>query len=352
MFSSLTFLIEKTAKSSEFKGASKESQVAAKHLHELLVAHYVKHPHLDARHGINVFKHPDGNGRSPQQLHDHIRNNVLSKAQYDSVHEKAKGAAHHIRSEIEKNGHSVEDAHWTSKPGDMEKTTSDLKLDHGKKNADRSDIMVIARDKDKKKKYYGRSLKVTETDDPNVTTGNLGAHHFDGLHEYLAHHRKNIHQKYNIAHLSRNERKHFFNTHPEEKLRMKADNLKALHKSAEIAANHLKKLPARHLAHFVRHEVLGAEPTPLQKAGHYFSKTITHYDTKGNVQHTSYNPHEKYGPKLDDHEHLGIEHSGSSVYVTHKGKRFAKISMKYRSQSAGPDQLSATAGAYGKHKDE
>lgn len=104
-------------------------------LHELLVGYHLKS-------GNHMSKHPDKEGDSPKQAHDKLKKTVHPD-DYKKINARAKSAAEHIRSQVEVNGHKIHDVHWTSKPGDIHRTTGI----HASQQEDSSDIIVTTRKK-------------------------------------------------------------------------------------------------------------------------------------------------------------------------------------------------------------
>jgi hypothetical protein len=102
-------------------------------LHELLVGYHLKG-------GNHMSKHPDKEGDSPKEAHDKLKNKIHPNV-YKKINSGAKSAAEDIRKQIEVNGHKIHDVHWTSKPGDIHRTTGI----HSSQAEDSSDIVVTTR---------------------------------------------------------------------------------------------------------------------------------------------------------------------------------------------------------------
>lgn len=117
--------IEKGKVSSDTKGK----------LHELLVGYHLKR-------GKHMSKHPDKEGDSPQEAHDKLKK-TIHPDDYKKINARAKSAAEDIRKQVEVNGHKVHDVHWTSKPGDIHRTTGI----NSSQQEDSSDIIVTTRKK-------------------------------------------------------------------------------------------------------------------------------------------------------------------------------------------------------------
>lgn len=104
-------------------------------LHELLVGYHLKG-------GTHMSKHPDKEGDSPKQAHDKLKK-TIHPDDYKKINTRAKSAAEHIKSQVEVGGHKIHDVHWTSKPGDIHRTTGI----HSSQQEDSSDIIVTTRKK-------------------------------------------------------------------------------------------------------------------------------------------------------------------------------------------------------------
>lgn len=102
-------------------------------LHELLVGYHLKG-------GSHMSKHPDKEGDSPKEAHDKLKK-TIHPSDYKKINDRAKSAAEHIRGQLEVNGHKIHDVHWTSKPGDIHRTTGI----HSSQQEDSSDIVVTTR---------------------------------------------------------------------------------------------------------------------------------------------------------------------------------------------------------------
>lgn len=104
-------------------------------LHELLVGYHLK--------GKNhMSKHADKVGDSPKEAHDKLKK-TIHPDDYKKINARAKSAAEDIRKQVEVNGHKIHDVHWTSKPGDIHRTTGI----HASQQEDSSDIIVTTRKK-------------------------------------------------------------------------------------------------------------------------------------------------------------------------------------------------------------
>ncbi len=104
-------------------------------LHELLVGY-----HLNG--GKHMSKHPDKVGDTPKQAHDKLKAKVHIN-DYKKMNIRAKSAANDIRKQVETNGHKIHDVHWTSKPGDIHRSTGI----HSTQKEDASDIVITTHKK-------------------------------------------------------------------------------------------------------------------------------------------------------------------------------------------------------------
>jgi len=104
-------------------------------MHELLVGY-----HLNG--GKHMSKHADKVGDTPKQAHDKLKATVHVN-DYKKMNARAKSAANHIKKQVETNGHKIHDVHWTSKPGDIHRSTGI----HSSQKEDASDIVITTHKK-------------------------------------------------------------------------------------------------------------------------------------------------------------------------------------------------------------
>lgn len=104
-------------------------------MHELLVGY-----HLNS--GKHMSKHPDKIGDTPKQAHDKLKSTVHAN-DYKKMNTRAKSAANDIKKQVETNGHKIHDVHWTSKPGDIHRSTG---ISSSQKE-DASDIVITTHKK-------------------------------------------------------------------------------------------------------------------------------------------------------------------------------------------------------------
>jgi hypothetical protein len=104
-------------------------------MHELLVGYHLKG-------GKHMSKHEDKIGDTPKQAHDKLKK-VIHPNDYKKMNARAKSAANDIRKQVETNGHKIHDVHWTSKPGDIHRSTGI----HATQKEDASDIVITTHKK-------------------------------------------------------------------------------------------------------------------------------------------------------------------------------------------------------------
>lgn len=308
---------------------TKVSSDTAGKLHELLTGY-----HLNG--GRHMQKHPDKHSESPKQVHDRLKASI-SKEQYDHIHNKAKSAADDIRKKVEQNGHKIHGVDWTSKPGDLHRTTGI----HATQREDPSDIVVTTKNNNSHI-HHGISLKVSDTNNKHVPVGNPGIDSTLGGKEILEKHREELKKKHPKINASPAVRRAHMKS--DEKLResVRKKNTETLRKIAAHTATQLNKMHKAHLANHIRKHVLAAKKTPMQHHGHTHMRHTT-YMQKGSIKHHSYDPSTHHEPLLQDHKNLSVKHDadkpGSTrILFQHKGKTFAAQKIKFNSQS---DPLSA-----------
>lgn len=295
-------------------------------MHELLTGY-----HLNG--GKHMEKHPDINGDSPEQAHDKLKA-TLHPNDYKKLNDKAKSAAADIKAQAEKDGHKIHSVHWTSKPGDLHRSTN---IEASQKE-DASDVVVRthhASDKKKEKPmFHGVSLKSGK--DKNVPTSSLGIESSGPkARDTFEAHRKGILTAHPALKSLTNkaDRKEWMKANPKAAEDIKKRNQETLHKVAKDLHHHLTTGSKETLVHHVR-ELLHAHKTPMEEYGHNHIRHIT-YENKKGIQHHSVNPGNEYEHILKHPEHIEVSHSGGSLSFKDKrtGKTFARHSMKYDSQS-------------------
>jgi len=303
-------------------------------LHELLVG-----KHLLGRH---MTLHQDKVGDSPKQAHDKIKDALYRKHgnhdEYNRLNTKAKSAAEDIRKHAEKNGHKIHDVHWTSKDGDIKKSTGV----EAKQKEDASDIMIHTHHPEtpKKTKFLGASLKVTDGKNKHITASNPGMEATHGAHDIVEKHRESLLKQHPqlVGVKSPDKRKEMMNADP----KMKEDVVKRNHKATVDIAKHLHKhlssVSKEDLVHHIKTHVLQANKTPLQNDGHEHIRHTTYQSsnkTGNKTLHDTMNPSEHWNEKLSDHKNITVHHDGKSgtIHFKHNGKTFATHRIRVSSSS-------------------
>lgn len=191
--------------------------------------------------------------------------------------------------------------------------------------------------------HHGVSLKVTDSSSKHVPSSSLGIEHLgpEAKKHYDAH-RKGIlkaHPKLKTA-TNKAQRKEVLKANPKMHADIKKRNADTLNKVAKSLHKHLSTAHPKELVHHIR-KVLHAHETPMQKLGHNHIKHTTYETSSGTKHHTS-NPGADYEHILKKPHEIEVHHSGTSVVFKHKGKTFARHSIKFDSQS---DPLSSIKSA-------
>lgn len=292
-------------------------------LHELLVGHFLN----DGKH---MEKHADIDGLSPEEAHEKLKATISDSA-YKRIYARAKAAANDIRKRI---GNQITRVQWTSKAGDLKRATG---IDASQKE-DASDIVAT----DITGKHHGISLKVSD-DSPLVPLSNPGMEATAGGQEHLDNHRKLLLKKYpRLRDKNKDGRKAEMTADPQMSSEVKDTNKNFLQGFAQDMARRLSTYSPDDLVAHIRHHVLHAELTPMQKRGHAHIRHTTYETPNSGYGFTVANPGEDYEHLLQDKENIGVKHSGTSVIFTHKGVPFARHRLKFES---GSDPLSSLKGS-------
>jgi len=307
-------------------------------LHELLVG-----KHLNG--GNHMEKHVDIHGDSPKEAHDKLRDSIHPD-EYAKIHAKAKSAADDIKSKVEKDGHKIHHVHWTSKPGDMHRSTGI----HATQKQDASDVVVTTH-KDNKPRHHGVSLKVTDSATKHVPISNLGLKS-PGTEKIHTDHKTNLLKKYPILKHATNatSRKAILDSNPGMKSHVQEANKKLVHHLAANLHQHLTTMPKSDLVHHIKN-VIHAHTTPMQSEGHTHIRHTT-YISGGSknpkIQHHSIDPSTHHDHILKDPANITVHHStGGSLQFKHKGKTFASQSVKLSSGSDPLSSVKTTGGTSG-----
>jgi hypothetical protein len=293
-------------------------------MHELLVGY-----HLNGKK--HMTHHEGKTGETPKELHDRLKSS-MSTDEYKRLYNRAKSAASDIRKKITANGHEISHVHWTSKNGDIEKSTG-IK---SSQQEDASDIIVHT----KNKKFYGVSLKASDRKDSNLPVSNPGMETTLGGKELLAKHRQHILRKFpHLKGLSSKQRREAMQTDPKMDQYIRSKNKVLLHSIAKNLHGKLSEMNSKELSNHIRSHVLQSHPTPLQEKGHYHIRHTTYKGASDKILHHSINPNEHFDAILKDHKNISLEHSGTSVHFyynhpkTGEKIKFASHRVKFESQS-------------------
>lgn len=299
-------------------------------LHELLVGYHM-------RGGKHMEKHPDVNGDSPKVAHDKLKASVHPD-QYKAINSRAKAAAADLTKELAPHG-KVHDVHWTSKPGDLHRSTGI----HASQKQDPSDIVVTAK-KGSTITHHGRSLKVSDEKGGELPVSNIGMEHTGEGAKVLANHRKALVKKHpGIARLTNKaDRKEYLRASPGVKKSVGEMNSTVLGKITDATVKHLSGMKSHQLADHIRNNIIKATPTPMEKvgAGHTHGRHTTYGTSNHTFTHKQ--PSQDHEHILTDHKNIKFRKAGNSVVFSHKGVDFARHRIKFESQS---DPLSIVKGS-------
>lgn len=304
-------------------------------LHELLVG-----GHLMGGRDMDAMPSVDEKGRSetPAQALKRLRDSV-SPEEFNTINDRAKKAAEHIRQQVEQGGHKVSEVHWTSQPGDIGRSTG---IESTQKE-DASDIVIHTKDAKGKKKFHGVSLKVTDDKSHDVPVSNPGMESTLGGQEMLDKHREGLHRTYpQLAGLNKEGRKKLMASDAKMDADIRSRNAGVLQGIASNLADKLNAMSPKERAHHIRTHVLQAHQTPMQRQGHNHIRHTAHMGKDGEHAFHSVVPSEDYNHIFNDPSNITVEHSGTSVHFLYKGKKFARHRMKFESQS---DPLSSVKGS-------
>ena len=308
-------------------------------MHELLTGYYLNK-------GKHMPKHIGKTGESAEDTYNRY-SKTIHPTDLKTLHSRAKSAAEDIRKQAEVNGHKVHSVHWTSKPGDLHKSTGI----HATQKEDPSDIVVSTSHggSGKNAKHHGVSLKVSDKT-AKVPSSSLGmASASSNAKDMLAKHKKEITSMHpGLGAPNKAARKAFVKSNPAIHNKVKEKNRTFLANMAKSHATELQnKIKSGKHDEVVKHvrEVLHAHNTPMQGSGHNHIKHTT-YETAKGAKHATENPGQDYEHILKDPKNISVEHSGSQVIFKHKGKKFASQAHKFDSQS---DPLSSLKSAGRSH---
>lgn len=300
-------------------------------LHELLTGFHM----LGGKH---MSKHPDIEGDSPKEAHDKLKAKVTPE-EYKKISQRAKEAAADLKTKIEGQGHKVHDVHWTSKPGDIERSTGIAST----QKQDASDIVVHTK-KGKKVGFHGVSLKVTDSTNKHVPVSNPGVESTLGGDSILAKHREDIQKKFPELKkaTSAGARKELMKNNPKMDSYVRAKNTETLQAIAKNLHNKLSTMKKGDLVKHIQTHVLQTNPTPMQQQGHEHIRHTTYAGKGGSNAFHHVDPSTDYSHIYSSPQHITIQHSGTSINFLHKGKKFASHRIKFASQS---DPMSSIKGS-------
>lgn len=300
-------------------------------LHEILTGYHL----LGGKH---MSKHPDIDGDSPEEAHKKLKDKI-SAEDYNHISNRAKEAAEDLRKQIEVGGHKVHDVHWTSKPGDIKRSTG---IDSTQKQ-DASDIMVhTKRAGDTTSTHTGISLKVSDKTNKHVPVSNPGMESTYGAEHVLDAHREHLKEKFPELENATNKesRKELMKSNPKMEEYVKAKNKEVMSDIATHLHTKLSSMSHEDMVQHIKTHVLQSNPTPLQQAGHGHIRHTT-YVKKGQNAFHSVDPSTHYEHIFSNPENITIQKSGTSINFLHNGKKFASHRIKFTSQS---DPLSGIKG--------
>jgi len=189
--------------------------------------------------------------------------------------------------------------------------------------------------------HHGISLKRSEKT-AKVPIGNSGLKSSHGGEEIHSKHKRAILRKYpHLAHAGVAARKAEMRSNKRMSSEIRTMNLHTLHKVAHNLHTKFEEMTPKQKEEHLRKHVLGANHTPMERAGHHHHRHITHVKKSG-IEHHIEHPATQHDHILKDIKNVNSSHSGTSVNFYHKGKKFAAHRFKFTSQS---DPLSSIKGS-------
>ena len=301
-------------------------------LHELLTGYYLnggKRENVNEQEA-HMPKHEDIDGLSPHEAYLHYSKNLTPK-QLEKAHELAQHAANYLREHAESNGDKISHVHWTSKPGDIERSTGISST----QKEDPSDIVITT----ESGKHIGVSLKRSGST-RNVPIANPGS---DSIHKG-----RETQQELRNAVVSaipeigsmsnKEKRKAFLRQNPKSHAKAKEIVRNHLAKMSDNTAEYLRNLRPEELAQHLRENVLHAHTTPMQEQGHEHMR-LTTWDSAGGPSTSHIDPGQHYEHILQNPENIIVQSTGQGVgfYIKHpetgKMLKFAGQNIKIDSQS-------------------
>lgn len=311
----------------EASGTGEASDTKGK-LHELLVGY-----HLQG--GKHMLKHlsdePELKDLTPEQAHEKLKTKVTPE-DYNTINSRAKQAADDIRSKVESDGSKIQDVHWTSKSGDIERTTGIPAL----QKEDQSDIIVnTSKGKSGEIKHHGVSLKVSDGTSKHVPVSNAGK---EALHPEFGDDQKTHWEKLYKTFPGLKElktapkklkadgtkmdaadmRKDWQKQDPERENKIREMNLSYLQASTANAHKHLVSLGQHELIDHIKKQVLQCNPTPMQREGHSHIRHTTYRAGKkegGGFKFDSHTPSEHFAKYFDGSHHINAENPNGTTQI-------------------------------------
>jgi hypothetical protein len=340
----IEILTEAVKKATEKKKKVKQNTQGV--LHELLVGY-----HLNG--GQHMEHHTDKEGLTPTQAHDKLKASITPE-EYDAINDRAKKAAEHLKSIVETNGHKIHKVNWTSKNGDIERSTGIKST----QSEDASDLVITTRDSTGNVKHHGVSLKVSSLRrSSHVPLSNRGIEATYGGDRIANAHRSRVLSTYpelknlpNDPNYKENgaddKRRRWAQANPKKAADIKVMNTAALHSVAQHLTDHLNNSGPAAIVDHLRNHVLYAKKTPMQRQGHAHIRHTTYGD--GTMEH--YDPSEHFEHILSEPEHITVERSGTGVVFSHRGVPFARHSLKFNSQSDPVSSIKGVGNTTGSKK--
>jgi hypothetical protein len=315
--------------------ASNEAAQTKGTIHELLVGRFL-------RGGSDMKKHPHQSGLSPKQALEEYRNRVTPEYYKECV-KRAKAAADHIRSEVEKiaGKDAIADVNWTSKTGDLFRSTGI----EASQTQDASDLVIALRRKNKSgKKFIGMSLKAGDGGGPIPST-NPGIESTFGGQKFVDAEHARLKKKYPAFGrlTNKGDRQDWLD---KQSQRVRDDvydgQTNVLSNIRENLFKHLKKMSPEERADWIRHTVLHAVETPMEKVGVGLQWKHSAIGLGGKYKLRSVKPSEDWEEIFNDPDNIIINKSGDLgidfLYrdpMTGREIKFARHALKLNSRTGG-----------------
>ena len=316
MLSFVEYIIEAVKKSKGDKPlkVTEEGKTSANTrgvMHELLTGY-----HLNG--GKHMEKHKDVEGKSPEEAHNKLKASMHAN-DYSKLNAKAKSAAEDIKKGIHAQGRTVGSVHWTSKPGDLHRSTAI----HAAQHEDASDVVVTSHHKDGSKKFHGISLKSGKT--RKVPTSNYGIEGSGTRAKSIVQaHKAAINKEHpNLASAGPEERRAIMKDDPKVAAAVKPKTVETIHKIAKGLHKDLEGATREQKVKHIRN-LLHAHATPMEAHGHEHIRHTT-YESAAGTQHEAINPGKHWEHILSDpKKHIEVKHKGGSISFHHTDAKTGK----------------------------